>query len=214
VGKALAAPKRIELLGLLCEGPRTVEVLAALTSQSVANTSQHLRGLLRAQLVAVTRRGLFIEYRVADLSVVNFLYRTQELAESRLVEIRDITDRFLKSQDGFETVTAVDLVQRVRAGRVTIVDVRPTEEYEAGHIAGALSVPLPELKKRLAEIPKGRQVVAYCRGRYCLMSLEAVSLLRKAGLQASRMKEGVIDWRVRGWKIETGIGQRSILRKA
>jgi rhodanese-related sulfurtransferase/DNA-binding transcriptional ArsR family regulator len=205
VGKALSAPKRLELLGLLCEAPRTVEALARLTALSVANTSQHLRVLLHAHLVESEKKGLFVEYRVADERVLKFLHLTHELAESRLAEIRDVTTAFLEAQGALEPVSSAELVQRVRRGEVTVLDVRPTEEYRAGHIPGALSVPLPELKARLAELPKRREIVAYCRGRYCVMAVEAVALLRSRGFRAYRMEQGVMDWRAQGWRIEKSL---------
>lgn len=207
IGKALASPKRLELLGLLCESPRTVEALARLASLSTANTSQHLRVLHHARLVETDRRGLFVEYRVADERVLRFLHLTSELAESRLAEIRNAMADFLKARGTLEAVSKKELLRRVRAGDVTVLDVRPTEEYRAGHIPGALSMPLPELRARLAQLPRDREIVAYCRGRYCLMAVEAVQLLRKAGYRAHRMEHGVVDWRANGWKIERAPGR-------
>jgi rhodanese-related sulfurtransferase len=209
IGKALASPKRLELLGLLCESPRTVEALARLASLSTANASQHLRALHHARLVETDRRGLFVEYRVADERVLRFLHLTSELAESRLAEIRNAMADFLKARGSLEAVSEKELLRRVRVGDVTVLDVRPTEEYREGHIPGALSVPLPELRARLAQLPRDREIVAYCRGRYCLMAVEAVQLLRKAGYRAHRMEHGVVDWRANGWKIERAPGRSS-----
>ena len=202
IGKALASPRRLELLGLLCESPRTVEALARLASLSTANASQHLRALHHARLVETYRRGLFVEYRVADERVLRFLHLTSELAESRLAEIRNVMADFLQARGTLEAVSEKELLRRVRVGDVTVLDVRPTEEYREGHIPKALSVPLPELRARLAQLPRDRDIVAYCRGRYCLMAVEAVQLLRKAGYRAHRMEHGVVDWRAKGWKIE------------
>lgn len=207
IGKALASPRRLELLGLLCESPRTVAALARLASLSTANASQHLRALHRARLVETDRRGLFVEYRVADERVVSFLHLTSELAESRLAEIRHVMADFLQARGMLEAVSGKELLRRVRVGDVTVLDVRPTEEYREGHIPGALSVPLPQLRARLAGLPRDREIVAYCRGRYCLMAVEAVQLLRKAGYRAHRMEQGVVDWRARGWKIERTQGR-------
>jgi rhodanese-related sulfurtransferase len=207
IGKALASPKRLELLGLLCESPRTVEALARLASLSTANASQHLRALHHARLVETDRRGLFVEYRVADERVVRFLHLTGELAESRLAEIRNVMADFLQVRGTLEAVSEKELLRRVRSGDVTVLDVRPIEEYREGHIPGALSLPLPHLRARLAELPRDREIVAYCRGRYCLMAVEAVRLLRQAGYRAHRMEHGVVDWRTRGWKIERTQGR-------
>ncbi len=202
IGKALSAPKRLELLDLLCEGPRTVEALARAASLSTANASQHLRALHQARLVVAEKRGLFVEYRIANEAVEKYLHRTQELAEAQFAEIRDITRTFLESRGALEPVSGEELLRRVRAGEVLVLDVRPTEEYEAGHLPGARSVPLAQLSRRMRELPKNREIVAYCRGPYCVMAIEAAELLRKAGYRAHRMEYGVRDWRARGWRLE------------
>jgi rhodanese-related sulfurtransferase/DNA-binding transcriptional ArsR family regulator len=202
IGKALSAPKRLELIELLCECPRTVDAIARLTSLSVANASQHLHVLLRARLVESQKKGLFVEYRLADERVLRYLHLTHELAESRLAEIRDITMTLLKNRDALEAIPAEELLRRVRGGEVTVLDVRPVEEYCAGHIPGAISAPLSELNARISQLPKKREIVAYCRGRYCVMAIEAARVLRKAGYRAHRMEHGVMDWRARGWRIE------------
>lgn len=209
IGKALSAPKRLELLDLLCQGPRTVEVLADLAALSVANASQHLQVLRAARLVEAEKQGTFVEYRLADDQVCRFFLSLRQLAESRLAEVEQVTRAFLTERGAMEAVEGSELLRRVRGGEVTVLDVRPPEEYRAGHIPGALSVPLAELKKRLAELPKDREVVAYCRGPYCVMSVEAVELLRKKGFTAHRMEEGVVDWRSRGWRVERSDGGRS-----
>jgi rhodanese-related sulfurtransferase len=202
LGKAVSAPKRIELLELLCQGPRTVEALAGQTALSIANASQHLQVLRRARLVEEQKKGLFVEYRLADERVLKFIHSMRALAEARLAEVAEITNAYLKTRGALERVSGKQLMQRVRDGEVTVIDVRPSEEYRAGHIPGARSVPLGELKKRLAELPKNREIVAYCRGPQCVMAIEAVELLRKRGFRAHRMEEGVIDWRARGWRVE------------
>ena len=204
VGKAVSAPKRLELLDLLCQGPRTVEALAGQVAISVANASQHLQVLRAARLVETEKKGLYVEYRLADAQVCRFLQALRALAESRLVEVEQVTRQYLKERGAMEAVDGEELLRRVRHGEVTILDVRPPEEFRAGHIPGARSVPLPELKKRLAELPKDQDVVAYCRGPYCVMAIEAVELLRKKGFKAHRMEQGVVDWRARGWRVETG----------
>jgi rhodanese-related sulfurtransferase len=203
VSKAISAPKRLELLDLLCQAPRTVEALANQAAISVANASQHLQVLRSAHLVDAEKKGLYVEYRLADENVCRFFHALRGLAESRLAEVEHVTRHFLEKRGEMEPVGGEELLRRVRAGNVTLIDVRPSEEYRAGHIPGALSVPLSELKKRLVELPKNRDVVAYCRGPYCVMAVEAVELLRKKGFRAHRMEQGVVDWRLRGWRIET-----------
>jgi len=203
LGKAVSAPKRLELLDLLCQGPRTVEVLADLASLSVANTSQHLQVLRAARLVEAEKRGLHVEYRLAGEDVCEFFLALRRLAEGRLAEIELVTREYLGRRDAMETVTGDELLRRVKRGEVTVLDVRPVEEYRAGHIPGAVSIPLGELKARFKELPKRREVVAYCRGPYCVFAVEAVELLRKKGFTAHRMQEGVLDWRSRGWRVES-----------
>jgi rhodanese-related sulfurtransferase len=202
IGKAIAAPKRIELLELLCQSPRTVEALADQAALSVANASQHLKILLASRLVEAQKQGLFVEYRLADEGVLRFVHAMRELAEARFAEVGAIMEAYLKARGELERVSGEDLVQRVRKGEVTVLDVRPELEYRAGHIPGARSVPLSELKRQLADLPKNREIVAYCRGPQCVMAIEAVELLRKRGFRAQRMEQGVMDWRARGWKIE------------
>ena len=203
VGKAVSAPKRLELLDLLCQGPRTVEALADQVAISVANTSQHLQVMRAARLVDAEKKGLYVEYRLADDRVCRFLQALHELAESRLAEIEQITRQYLEGRGAMQGVNGDELLRRVRHGEVMILDVRPSEEFRAGHIPCALSVPLAELKKRLAGLPKDRDVVAYCRGPYCVMAIDAVALLRKKGFRAYRMEQGVVEWRARGGRVET-----------
>ena len=203
LGKAVSAPKRLELLDLLCQGPRTVEALAEQAAISVANASQHLQILRAARLVEAEKKGFYVEYRLADEQVCRFFHSLRGLAETRLAEVEQVTRAYLEERGALEAVQSTELLRRVRDGEVTVLDVRPSEEYRAGHIPGALSVPLSELRKRLAELPKNREVVAYCRGPYCVMAIDAVNLLRKKGFKAHRMEQGVADWRARGWRVET-----------
>jgi rhodanese-related sulfurtransferase/DNA-binding transcriptional ArsR family regulator len=202
LGKAVAAPKRIELLDLLCQGPRTVEAIAQQAGLSVANASQHLRLLRAARLVEAEKRGLYVEYRIADEQVCDFFIALRGLAQARLAEVERVTRSYLEERGAMEPVAGDELLRRVKAGEVTVLDVRPSEEYRAGHIPGALSIPVAELKARLKELPKAREVVAYCRGPYCVMAVEAVQILRKKGFRAQRMEQGVIDWRARGWPVD------------
>ncbi len=202
VGKAFAAPRRLELLDLLCQGPRTVEALAGQAAISVANASQHLQVLRGARLVVAEKQGLYVEYRLADDEVARFFVALRGLAEYRLAEVEQVTRDYLEARGVMEGVAGDELLRRVRSGEVTVLDVRPAEEYRAGHIPGALSVPVSELKARLHELPRDREVVAYCRGPYCVMAVEAVALLRKRGFRAHRLEHGVADWRARGWRVE------------
>jgi rhodanese-related sulfurtransferase/predicted transcriptional regulator len=202
VGKALASPRRLELLDLLCQTPRTVEALAQQTGQSLANTSQHLQVLRRARLVDADKDGLYVTYRLADEEVCSFYRALRHLAESRLAEIERVTREFLEARNAMELMDQEALLGRVKRGEVTLLDVRPSEEYRAGHLAGAISVPLPELERRLAELPDDRGVVAYCRGPYCVMSIEAVQMLRARGFQAARLEDGVPDWQAKGLPVE------------
>lgn len=203
LGKAIAAPKRLELLDLLCQGPRTVEALADQAALSVANASQHLQVLRAARLVDAEKKGLYVEYRLADDEVCRFFVALRSLAEARLAEVDQVTREYFEARGEMEGVEGDELLRRVKSGEVTVLDVRPVEEYRAGHIPGALSIPVGELKARLKELPKQREVVAYCRGPYCVMAIEAVELLRKKGYRAQRMEQGVVDWRARGWRVES-----------
>lgn len=203
LGKAVSAPKRLELLDLLCQGPRTVEALAEQAGLSIANASQHLQVLRAARLVDGEKKGLYVEYRLADEQVCGFFFALRGLAEARLAEVEQVTRAYLSERGAMEAVEGDELLRRVKQGEVTVLDVRPSEEYRAGHIPGALSIPVGELKARMKELPKGREVVAYCRGPYCVMAVEAVELLRKKGFKANRMEQGVVDWRARGWRVES-----------
>lgn len=203
LGKAISAPKRLELLDLLCQGPRTVEALAEQASVSVANASQHLQVLRAARLVEAEKKGLYVEYRLANDEVSSFFLALRGLAESQLAEVDQVARQYFEKRGAMEAIEGDELMRRVKNGEVTVLDVRPSEEYRAGHIPGALSIPVSELKTRLKELSKTREIVAYCRGPYCVMAVEAVELLRRKGFNAHRMEQGVVDWRARGWRIET-----------
>ncbi|MBK6686109.1 MAG: metalloregulator ArsR/SmtB family transcription factor [Deltaproteobacteria bacterium] len=202
IGKAASAPKRLELLDLLAQGPRTVEALAEQAAISVANTSQHLQVLRAARLVESEKRGLHVEYRLADPAVGQFYLQLRQLAEGRLLEVDRLTHDYFQAKGVLEPVAAEELARRVTAGEVTVLDVRPEPEYRAGHLPGALSIPVDELKARLKELPKDRAIVAYCRGPYCVMAVEAVELLKKKGFVAHRMEQGVLEWRAQGGRLE------------
>jgi rhodanese-related sulfurtransferase len=204
IGKSVASGPRLELLDLLRQGPRTVEALAGQTARSVANTSHHLQVLRRARLVTTEKQGVHVTYRLADEEVCHFFQALRTLAESRLLEIGDVTRSFLESRGTMEPVDRDALVARVRSGAVMVLDVRPTEEYVVGHIPGAVSVPLGDLERRLADLPKDREIIAYCRGPYCVMALDAVELLQSRGFTALRLEDGVPEWKGRGLPVEVG----------
>lgn len=204
LAKGLANPKRMEILDLLAQSPRTVEALVKLTGMSVANTSQHLQVLKGSALVAAERQGTFVVYRLAASEVEDFLGSLRRLAETQLSEVSHLTRTFLKDRHLLEAVDQKALVDRVRKGEVTVLDVRPSEEFQVGHIPGAHSVPLSELKHRIASLPKDEEIVAYCRGPYCVLAVEAVAMLREHGFRAIRLEDGVQDWRTRGYPVAVG----------
>ena len=204
IGKAVASAKRIELLDLLSQGERHVEALAEAASTSVANASQHLQILRAARLVETEKSGVFVIYRLADPSVAEFVRQLRILAESRLAEVEQTARAFIEGRIGFEAVNRDKLLQRVRKGEVMVLDVRPTEEFRAGHLPRALSVPLEDLEARMKNLPKDREIVAYCRGPYCVMAVEAVARLRKQGFRAVRLDMGVLDWQMQGLPVELG----------
>jgi len=198
IGKAVSSPKRLELLDILCQGPRTVEVLAKETNLTIANASQHLQVLRATRLVETEKEGLFVIYRLADQPVCEFFLAMRVLAESRLAEVEQIKRQFLEGREGMEPVNREALLELVRQGAVTVLDVRPAEEYNAGHIAGAISLPLKELERRLTELPRDQEIVAYCRGPYCVLSIQAVEMLRAKGFKVMRIEEGIQDFRAMG----------------
>lgn len=203
-GKALASPKRVELLDLLAQGERTVEALARETGLTVNNTSSHLTVLKRARLVETRKDAQFVFYRLADVAVVALLRDLQALARRRLYEVDHLARTHFDARDELEPVDAKELRRRISAGEVTVIDVRPALEYEAGHIAGALSVPLEALDARLKELPRKRPIVAYCRGPYCVYALEAVERLRQRGYNARRFVDGLPAWRLEGHPTAVG----------
>lgn len=204
IGKAVSSPKRLELLDLLCQGEKTVETLSLETGLTLANTSQHLQTLRATRLVEAEKEGLYVKYRLADQMVCEFFRSMRVLAEHRLAEVEMINRRFLEGKVGMEPIDKNDLLKRVKDGAVTVLDVRPVEEYRAGHIPGAMSVPLQELEFMLARLPKDQEIVAYCRGPYCVLSVQAVELLNEKGFHAVRLEEGVQDWRAMGLPVASG----------
>jgi rhodanese-related sulfurtransferase len=202
IGKALASPKRLEIVDLLAQGERTVEEIARETAMSVASASQHLQALKGARMVEVRREGLYAHYRLADESVFRTWQAIRALGESRLAEVDRVVETYLMDRDALEAVDARELMERLSDGSVIVLDVRPEEEYRAGHIPGALSVPVEALEAALQTLPRDREMVAYCRGPYCLFSDEAVALLRSRGYLARRLAEGLPDWRAAGLPVE------------
>jgi rhodanese-related sulfurtransferase len=204
IGQAVASPVRLELLDLLAQGEKTVEALAEQSAAAIKNTSAHLRVLRQARLVETRREGTYNYYRLADGDVSRFVRDMQQLGRRHLAEVEQVARQFIDSRDDLEPVTLPELRKLVREGDVTVIDVRPRDEYEAGHIPDAVSIPVPELKRRLRELPKRREVIAYCRGPYCVFALEAVTLLRKNGFRARRSEEGLPAWRDAGLPITIG----------
>jgi rhodanese-related sulfurtransferase/DNA-binding transcriptional ArsR family regulator len=204
ISRAAANPIRLELLDLLAQGPRTVEGLARETGQSLANTSQHLQVLRAARLVQAEKQGLHVRYTLPDDHVTRFYRELRLLAEARAAEVHQVTRDFLAGHGQFEAVDQDALLARVARGQVRLIDVRPAEEFRAGHIPGAISLPLADLERRLKELPRRAEIVAYCRGPYCVLAVEAVARLRARGYRAVRLEAGVPDWRALGLAVETG----------
>jgi rhodanese-related sulfurtransferase len=204
IGRAVAHPKRIELLDLLCQGERSVEVLADAAAMSVVNASAHLRVLRESRLVATRREGTRVFYRLADDAVCEFFFTLRDLAGDRYAEVDRIVRDFFDARDRLEPLNRDELLSRAGDGEVIVLDVRPREEYEAGHIPGAVSIPLADLKGRMATLPPGAEIVAYCRGPYCVLAPQALELLRRGGFKARRLVDGFPEWRRAGFPVATG----------
>jgi rhodanese-related sulfurtransferase/DNA-binding transcriptional ArsR family regulator len=205
VGKAIASPHRLEIIELLAQGEKTVERLAGALSIPVANASHHLQALRSASLVEARKEGTFVIYRLADPDVFELARMIRVLAERHLAEVDRIVHAYFKSRDKLEPVGRETLLDRVRSGEVVLLDVRPADEYRAGHIPGAVSVPVDDLERRLVELPADREVIAYCRGPYCVMAYEAVQKLRAHGRAARRLVDGFPEWRAAGLPTETSV---------
>ena len=202
IGTALSSAVRLEFLELLAQGERSVDQLATLTGASVANTSQHLQKLKAAGLILGRKEGQYVFYRLAGDEVVGLLSALGNAGEAYLAEVERTVRLYFAAKDDLEPVPARELLDRAKRGLVTVLDVRPPEEFAAGHLPGAVNIPVNELEKRLAELPKRKEVVAYCRGPYCLMSYDAVALLRKKGLRARRLEDGLPEWRHAGLPVK------------
>lgn len=203
IGKAIASPQRLEIIDLLAQGERTVEGVASELSVPVANTSHHLQALRAARLVEARKEGTFVYYRLADPDVFELTRTIHTLAEHHLAEVDRIVHTYFDARDEFEPVGRDELLKRVRTGEVILLDVRPSEEYRSGHIKGAISVPVEQIEQRLADLPADKKIVAYCRGPYCIMALQAVQTLRAHGRAARRLVDGFPEWRAAGLPIET-----------
>lgn len=204
IGKALGSPHRLELLELLGQGERTVDSLAREIGASIANASQHLRALRQAALVDSRKQGQFVYYRLADPAISELCRALRTVSERRLAELDRLVRDHFGDRSG-EPVSMPELLKRARSADVVILDARPANEYEAGHIAGAISVPVADLRRRLKELPTTREYVAYCRGPYCVYADQAVELLQAKGRRARRLLEGFPEWRAAGLPVETGV---------
>lgn len=202
IGKALASPHRLELLELLAQGERTVDSLATEMGLSLANTSQHLQALRQAALVESRKEGLFVSYRLSDPTVFDLCAAIQKVAERQLADLERLVREHFGDRSEAEAVEMNELLERARSKRVVVLDTRPSSEYAAGHIAGAISVPVDDLQRRLRHFPKGKEYVAYCRGPYCVYADRAVEILRSNGRNARRLREGFPEWRAAGLPVE------------
>lgn len=204
IGKVLASPSRLVLLDLLSQAEKPVEALADQAGLSVSNTSNHLRELRAVSLVATRRDGQRIYYRLASPAVADLLRSIQDVSHEALAEVREVVRDYYEDPDALEAVDAATLHHRLHSGDVIVLDVRPGDEYRAGHIPGAHSLPIDELDRRLDGLPRNREIVAYCRGPYCMFAREAVERLRAHGFEATRMEDGVREWRASGYPVEAG----------
>ena len=202
IGKAVASPKRLELIELLCQGEKTVEVLAAQAEISVKLASAHLKELRLARLAETRKEGKYVLYRLAGTSVADLWVTLRAQAEERLVELQVALASLVEHRDALEGLDRKAILKRAKAGEVLVLDVRPAEEFATAHLPHARSLPVDELKKRLAELPKETPVVAYCRGPFCLMAKDAVELLRRKGYRAFHLTDGVAEWRAHGLPVE------------
>lgn len=204
IAKALSSPGRLELIELLAQGERTVEALAHGSGLSAANASHHLQVLREARLVEGRKEGLYVHYRLAGPDVFALSRTLRDVGERRLAEVGRILETYFRARDKLEPVGRRELLRRAEEGTAIVLDVRPPEEYRAGHIPGAISVPVERLGARLAGLPRGTEIVAYCRGPYCVMAFDAVRLLRARGRKARRLEDGFPEWRAAGLPVATG----------
>ena len=202
VGKALSHGNRIELLDFVAQGPRSVDELAGMARLSVANASKHLQELRRAGLVRARKDGLRVFYELSGPDVVDLIAALGQVAQTRLAEMAHLVRTYITARDELEPIPAAELMQRSKQGLVTVLDVRPAKEFAAGHLPGAINVAVEDLGKHLRKLPKGREVIAYCRGPYCLLSVDAVTMLRTKGYKARRLEDGFPEWKASGLPVE------------
>lgn len=205
IGKVVCHGHRLELLEYLAQGERTVEALAKLTGLSVANTSQHLRVMRQSGLVEARKHGLYVYYSLADDEIVRLLSSMRRLAEAHLADVDRLVRAYLTVKDELEPIPRQELLERARQGIVTVLDVRPSEEYASGHVPGAVNVSLKDLEQWLEKLPHNQEIVAYCRGPHCVLAFEAVAKLREKGFQARRMEDGFPEWREAGLPVEKSV---------
>jgi rhodanese-related sulfurtransferase/DNA-binding transcriptional ArsR family regulator len=203
VAKAAAHPLRLEILEQLAQGERSVEVVADRTRLSIANASQHLQQMRRAGLVVARRDGKFVFYRLADNSVLDLLASLRRVAEAQSAEVERVVRGYFNDRDGLEAISRPELMERLKAGIVTVLDVRPEDEFALGHLPGAINISIGDLKKRLADLDPKKEIVAYCRGPYCVLSYEAVAVLRAHGFKVRRLEDGLPEWRAAGLPVDT-----------
>jgi len=208
IGKALSNGHRLELLEVLAQGEHSVEVLAQETGMPVANASQHLQVLRSAQLVEVRREGVYLYYRLADEQVFTLWQTMRQVGERRLAEVERIVQTYLHDRSLLQPISATELIQRLSAGNIILLDVRPAEEYAAGHLPDAISIPVSDLHLRLPELAREKEIVAYCRGPYCVFADEALTVLRANGYQARRLEQGPPEWRALGLPVVSEKGAR------
>ena len=204
VAKSLAHAHRLELLEQLAQGERSVEVLAERTGLSIANTSQHLQQMRRVGIAAARREGKFVFYKLADEAVLDLLAALRRIAERNVAEVDRVIRSYFDNRDSLEPVSREELLAKSRAGVVTVLDVRPSDEFALGHLPGAVNIPLRELEARLAELDPAQEIVAYCRGAYCVLSYEVVAVLRTRGFKARRLEDGLPEWRAAGLPVVVG----------
>lgn len=202
IGAALGSANRLQLLELLAQGERNVETLSQIAGLSLANTSQHLRNLRQAGLVTSRKSGLKVFYRISNDDVVRLIGALRRVAECHIAEVETLINKYLTVKDDLEPVRRLDLLSRARDGLVTVLDVRPPEEFAAGHIPGAINIPLIDLERRLNDLTEDEEIVAYCRGPHCVLAFDAIAKLRQYGFKAQRLEDGYPEWRASGLPIE------------
>jgi len=208
VAKGVAHPHRLVLLEQLAQGERSVEVLADRTRMSIANASQHLQSMRRAGLIASRRHGKFVFYRLANDCVLDLLAAVRRIAELNIAEMDQVIRAYFQNRDDMEPVSRLELMDRLKAGLVTVLDVRPEDEFALGHVPGAINIQVKELKKHLANFERRQEIVAYCRGPYCVLSYEAVAMLRASGFNARRLEDGLPEWRAAGYPVDVAEANR------